>query len=819
MRPNRRAATLLLLSLAGSAGGCQSCRSDPEPAATGAGAEADEGPKTADGRPALPRLEDHHPELVPLIQSKLSQLGDAHDPPVVHRGPDGAPKYTNRLVLERSQYLRDYTHQPVDWLPWGRDALRIAKYRSHPILLQIGAGSCHACRARARDFEDEELAAFINGWFVPVRVDLGERPDVARLYRRAAERLIGASGLPLTLLLTPHGDPLFAEVDLPARDEGDRKGLFTVLREAQARWASDRTAFRREAEEVSRALRSEALPPTRPAVPGPEVVRAGYEAIAATYDPDHGGFGDGDRTPSPPRLDFLLRYWRRTGDPRALDQVEGTLRAMANGAIHDHLGGGFHRAADRTWRRPIFEKTLPLNAQLAGVYLDAARALAESRGRDDARPRLRATTAFDAEVGLWSPADVVLRTLGFLERELQTPLHTYRSAVSADGRDAAGDRVEGLPYTWTAAEVEAAVGDPRAAAVATSLLGLDDGAGTAGRAAPRWAPGRTRLEQALDAGPLDVAGFGALLDTLLEARATARPPADVDEMEIVGWNALAISALARAAGTRKDRLLAATLTAAQVIGHGQGRFRRMSRGFFEGERLDAGFLEDHALLIAAMLDLHEATGALQWLAEARRYQAWLDDHFAEASRHGAYYATADYHDELAVRLRPHVDGQVPAGNGVVALNLLRLADLTGDAAYREAAERVLVAFADGLREAPARSPSLLAALERYHGTPTAVVVAYPEDSRWRGGPTERDALRALQQAIQAVYLPNTTLHVIVGEPSAERVAATPLVRGKVARGGEPTAWICRERRCGPPLTDPARVRAALTGLRRPPLAE
>jgi uncharacterized protein YyaL (SSP411 family) len=677
-----------------------------------------------------------------------------------HRLPDGTPRYTNRLVLERSPYLLQHAHNPVNWYPWGEEAFAVAARESKPVLLSVGYSTCHWCHVMEEEsFDDEEIAALLNARYVAIKVDREERPDVDGVYMEAVQRLTGGGGWPLTVWLTPSRLPFYGGTYFPPRDgeRGRGPGFLRVLRTIADTFAAKPDAAALQAAELAVQLRDAAVPPPGDA-PGAGVIRGAVDALARGFDREWGGFGRAPKFPRPSTLELLLRYHRRTGDADALVMVTTTLDRMARGGIHDQLAGGFHRyATDARWRTPHFEKMLYDNAQLAVVYLEAFQAT----GRADF-------------------ADVARATLDWMARDMSAPAGGFHAATDADSPGG-----EGHFFTWAPDEIDAVVGAESGRLVRTWF---DVSAPESVLWRPRELAGvAAELEVSPEALARTVA---AARPALLAARAR-RPPPATDEKILVAWNGLALSAFARGALVLDDRrYLAVARSTATLVLDRLRRHGRLLHSLTGGEAGGAAFLDDYAFLIAGLLDLFEADADPRWLRDALALQRQLDADFLDAAA-GGYFFTAAAHETIIRRDKPSEDNAMPAGNSVAALNLLRLAELTGEAAYDARAAGVLRALGPAVTRAPLASPRLLVAVDWHLDRPKEVLVVGDDDAR------------PLLDVIRRSFVPN---RVLVAAPTAEArslAAVVPLLAEKSALGGRATAFVCEAGRCDLPTSDPA----------------
>ena len=714
-------------------------------------------------------------ELRSSLAAALNAKPAEYEPRTFHLRPDGSPLYTNRLILESSPYLLQHAHNPVDWRPWGDEAFEAARKLGRPVLLSVGYSTCHWCHVMEREsFEDLEIATYINANYVAIKVDREELPDVDAVYMNVLQMLTGGGGWPMTIVLTANRQPVFAGTYFPARD-GDRgagTGLLTVLTTLRDRFAREGDAMAREAASVSRRLQAASAPRPPGDLPKAGVMTAASRELSTTFDTLFGGFGRAPKFPRSVTLEFLLRYHRRTNDAGALHMVVYTLERMAAGGMRDRIGGGFHRyATDARWLVPHFEKMLYDNALLAVAYLEGYQAT----GRRD----------FLA---------VANETLDYVAREMTDATGGFYSATDADSEGPAGVDEEGRFFTWTPAEVREVVAREDVDLVLQAYGITEAGNFENGRSIVHAASGLDGVARKLGI-PLDAATrkLEAARAGLYRARAGRAAPARDDKI-ISGWNGLMISAFARGALVAGDadyaeraRAAGAFVVTRMVDGDG-----RLARIWKDGHARHAGVLDDYAFVIAGMLDLFEASAEPRWLEAALRLQQRLDDDFADPA--GGYFLTAKGHDPLLVRLKPDYDSALPAGNSVAVLNLLRLAELTGNDGYRQAAEKTLRAFAQPLAERPSSLPRMLCALDWYLDKPKEIVIVLPD--------YETEVSRFVRR-LGEMFLPNRTLVVAGHGAHAKRISElVPLAEGKDIIEDVTTAYVCENRVCKKPTSDP-----------------
>jgi uncharacterized protein YyaL (SSP411 family) len=741
---------------------------------------------------ALPGAPEAEPDLIERFEQAARKRGDAYRPRTRHLGPDGRAKYTNRLFLETSPYLLQHAHNPVDWHPWGDEAFEKARRLRRPVFVSIGYSTCHWCHVMEEEsFEDEEIARFLNEHYIAVKVDREERPDVDAIYMKAVQGFSGRGGWPLNVWLTPDRKPFFGGTYFPPRDGrfGPGTGFLEVLRALSDAWDSQAADVEEICEKATEFIRRSLSPEGGVDLPGAGALTEAGRMCRALYDPEHGGAAGAPKFPSQLPIRFLLRYHRRTGDRTYLGMAERTLEAMAAGGIFDHAGGGFHRySTDRKWLVPHFEKMLYDNALLALAYLEGYQAT----GRDDF-------------------ARVARETLRFLERDMTSPEGAFCSATDADSPGEGGRREEGAFFTWTPAEIEAALG-PERARIVCRYFGVAPGGNFEGRSILH-APASTE-DVAREFG-IPEAELAAVVAEAKEDlyRARSRRPAPIrDEKVLTAWNGLAVSAHARAGAVLGDpRYVERGCRAARFLLANSFRDGRLCRTWKDGEAGRPGLLDDHAFLVAGLLDLYEAAADISWLEKAVALDAVIEERFEDKAG-GGFFLAGDGGEELLVREKPLYDGAEPSGASVAVLNLLRLHEFTEKPRYRERAERALRYAAPTLAGNPLSLSEMLLALDFFLDEPKQVVVVLPRD----GGMEEAASLLS---ALHGVFAPNRTLSVVREGAEQEKAARiVPAAGGKTAAGGRATAYVCEGRACMAPTADPDELKAQVRSVRRLPPA-
>jgi len=645
----------------------------------------------------------------------------------------------NRLANATSPYLLQHRENPVDWWEWEPAAFESARERDVPVLLSIGYAACHWCHVMAHEsFEDADVARVVNAGFVPIKVDREERPDIDAVYMAATTATTGHGGWPMTVLLTPDGDPFYCGTYFP------RTHFLQLLAAVSEAWRTRREQVLGSGAHIADAIRTATAPVTADAVTS-STLDAAVDTLGRGFDSVHGGFGAAPKFPPSMVLAFLLRHHGRTGDPVPLELVSRTCEAMARGGMYDQLAGGFCRyAVDAAWVVPHFEKMLYDNAQLARVYLHAWKANGSGLARR-----------------------IACETADFIVHDLGTAEGGFASALDADT-----DGVEGLTYAWTPAQLSEVLGDEDGAAAARLLSVTETGT---------FEHGASTLQLKQD--PVDPRWWSDVRARLLTARA-ARPQPGRDDKVVTSWNGLAIAALAELGATVGEsryveaaQRCAAFLIEVHLV---HGRLRRSSRHGAVGGA--AGVADDYGNLAEGLLVLHQATGGARWLEAAGRLLDVALERFG--TREGGFHDTAD--DAEALFARPHSasDNAEPSGQSSLAGALLSYGALTGSARHLEAASAAVDAGGAVAGRDPRFGGWTLAVAEARAAGPLQVAVVGT-------GP----AAEELSRAARASLSPGLVL--VAGEPDAPGI---PLLADRPLVGGEPAAYVCRGFVCDRPVS-------------------
>ncbi len=685
-------------------------------------------------------------------------------------------EHTNRLSKEQSPYLLQHAHNPVDWFPWGEEAFAKAAREDKPVFLSIGYATCHWCHVMEREsFEDEEVARLLNQSFVAIKVDREERPDIDGVYMTVCQMLTGAGGWPLTIIMTPEKKPFFAATYIGKHAAHGLMGMMDLLPRIAELWKNHRGKLAESAEKVTEGLRRHSAASQSGAVEE-GLLRETYKNFAATYDAEYGGFSRAPKFPVPHNLMFLLRYWKRTGEPGALAMVEKTLTAMRHGGMYDQIGFGFHRySTDRRWLVPHFEKMLYDQALLAIAYTEAFQVT---------RNPLFARTAGE--------------TLSYILRKMAGPEGAFYSAEDADS-----EGVEGKFYVWRTSEVTGALGVEEGGLINGLFHMREDGnyADEAGGALtgvniPHLPKTVEEYAALIDIDPMMLK---ARLETarirLFNAREKRVPPL-LDDKILTDWNGLALAALGMGARVFGDASFSReAVRAADFILH---TMRRPDGTLLHRCRKGAadipGNLDDYAFLTWGLIELYEAVFDPKYLLAAKELADTMLRLFADEA--GGFYFTPAGDEALLARRKEIYDGALPSGNAVAALNLLRLARFTGDESYARHADKVLAAFGGAFAKNPEAYSFSMIALDFSLGPCAEVVIVSPGDA---------EHAAALLKPLHVPFAPRQIVLFAGKDEAAKLAAIAPYTKGLAPVDGEAAAYVCRNFTCAMPVTDPVKM--------------
>jgi uncharacterized protein YyaL (SSP411 family) len=726
----------------------------------------------------VPESQPAAPAYSATMRARLDQAlrarGSDYKGRTRHHLPDGSPRYTNRLLLEKSPYLQQHAHNPVNWYPWGPEAFAEARRLNRPVLVSIGYSTCHWCHVMEEEsFESIEVAKVLNANFIAIKVDREARPDVDSIYINAIHAMGERGGWPLNMFVTPEGLPFYGGTYFPPEDRAGRPGFVRVLNQLSEAYRKDLDSIQTNAQaiavELKRKLEGDAA--TQSLALGDAQLARAVAYYKQTADREWGGVGRQTKFPSSLPIRLLLREWRRNQDADAMALVRLTLDRMASGGIHDHLGGGFHRySTERRWLVPHFEKMLYDNALIAVFYLEAFQATAEP-----------------------SYENVVRDVLDYVLAGMTNERGGFYSATDADSLGPDGESEEGYYFSWTLDEVSTALGaeDARLSIAWYGMVGVGPLEGR--NVLHTW---QDRSKVAADLG-LTTTDFDRRLASararLLAVRAKRVPPLR-DEKILVAWNGLMISSLAKAGFVLDEaRYVDAASKAAGTILDSMRRKGRLSRVSLHGEVGGPAFLEDYAFLIAGLLDLYEATGLPRWIEAALSLQQVQDEFYLDAAG-GGYYRTANDGEVLLAREKPIADGAIPSGNSVAASNLSRLSALTGNPEWGERFALLCSSFGPALERSTGRVATLLETISDREVGLREVVLVEPETG---GDPS------AMLAPLRKLFAPNrVVIRTREGKTAAALAKRLPIVGSKSAIGGKTTAYVCENRVCQFPTNDP-----------------
>ena len=692
------------------------------------------------------------------------------------------PMHTNRLIEEKSPYLLQHAHNPVNWQPWGKEAFEEAKKTNKPIFVSIGYSTCHWCHVMEREsFENEEIAKILNENFVCIKVDREERPDVDRIYMTYVQATTGGGGWPMSVWLTPELTPFVGGTYFPPDDRYGRPGFATVLNRISEAWRRDHDRIVKSSSELIGKLRQETeVAGGNGAVVSKDVLQSGFFIFRRTYDERRGGFGDAPKFPRPVTFNFLLRDYARTGNKEALDMVVHTLRAMAKGGVNDQLGGGFHRySVDGAWFVPHFEKMLYDQAQLAISYLEAYQITGDRDLADSAR-----------------------RIFDYVLRDMSSPEGAFYSAEDADSvSDPAKpeEKGEGAFYIWPQSEIESVLGEKAAKSFCFAFGVKPDG--NVDHDPQHEFTGRNILFQAhsveetaaqFKVSVEEIAASLADSRNKLLARRSGRVRPHLDDKILTAWNGLMISALAKGgAALSEPRYTNAARRSADFILTKlyNPKTAVLMRRYRDGEAAIPGFLDDYAFFTQALLDLYEATFHLPDFETAIKLTEKQIELF-EDKEAGGFFSTAAGDASLVMRIKEDYDGAEPSGNSVAAGNLQRLAQMTGRKDLRESAARLLRAFASRVTASPVIAPQMLAAYDFSLSKPKQVILVDGEG---------RDALL---RELHTRFAPNKIALLVDAQSRAPLSAYLEVIATMTAKDGRATAYVCEDYTCQLPTADP-----------------
>lgn len=713
-------------------------------------------------------------------------------------------KYQNRLMYEKSPYLLQHADNPVDWYPWGEDAFERAKKEDKPIFLSIGYSTCHWCHVMEREsFEVPEIAAVINKYFIPIKVDREERPDIDDVYMAAVRAMTGRGGWPLTVFLTPEKHPFFGGTYFPPRGKWGSPGLVDIMNSIHESWTNNRDELIQSGASLTKLLRESVSQGKNEAVLTEAILQEAFHEFTRMYDSRYGGFGRSPKFPTSHNLSFLLRYWKRTKDAKALAMVEYTLAQMAKGGMYDHVGGGFHRySTDQEWQIPHFEKMLYDQAILARTYLEAYQITKNDFYSRIAREIL----------------DYVLRDM----RQTQGGFYSAEDADSFDPdeytqmtRDSSQrhEKKEGAFYLWRHDEINNILGrddaeifsyhfginpngnahaDPLGEFRGKNIIFIEK---DLSETANRFERQVSKIEESIQRSK----------GKLLAAR-NKRPRPHLDDKVLVDWNGLMIASLSFGARVLNEpRYQQAAEEAAQfILKNLIDKKGRLLHRYRDGDAAILGTIEDYAFFIHGLLDLYEATFQIEYLKQSIALAEDMVDLFWDDSD-GGFYFTADDAEKLLFRQKEIYDGAIPSGNSIAALDLVRLSHLTLQESWGDKLEALFKAFSAQIVSRPSSYAQMMTAFDFAVGPSNEIVIA---------ASLENKNVDEMVKEIYGRFIPNKVivLRPIDGQGAEAIIKISPFVRNQMPIEEQTTVYVCENHVCKLPIRELKKFQALLDSL-------
>jgi len=680
----------------------------------------------------------------------------------------------NRLAKEKSPYLLQHADNPVDWYPWEPEAFQKAEKENKPIFLSIGYSTCHWCHVMAHEsFQDPNIATLMNNAFVSIKVDREERPDIDMLYMSVCQMMTGSGGWPLTIIMTPDKEPFFAGTYIPRETRFGRQGMVELIPRINEIWSTRKDEVLDSASQITAALHDATLREQGEEL-NEEVLNLAYEQLRERYDNEYGGFGGEPKFPTPHNLLFLLRYWKRTNNGKALAMVEETLQALRCGGIYDQVGFGFHRySTDRRWLVPHFEKMLYDQALLSVAYLETFQA-----------------------TGNEEYAGTAGEIFTYVLRDMTGSEGGFYSAVDADS-----EGEEGKFYLWNYNEVKQIL-TPEEADFAVKVYNIENdgnfGDDISGNKIERniLHMAKTYREMACELN-MSVTGFHKTLESVrqkLLAQRNKRVHPNKDEKILTDWNGLMIAALAMGARVLNGPLYvnAAKNAARFIFSKMFSPDGQLLHRFYDGESAVDANLDDYAFLIQGLLELYETTFDVDYLKNALKLDEYLLRHFWD-DKNGGFFFASDVSEDLIIRQKEIYDGAVPSGNSIAMLNLLRLGRITGDSNFEQKASGLSRAFSKNVRNVPSAYAQLMVAVDFAVGPSYEVVIA--------GDQQDVDTKKMLQ-AIHWKFIPNKiVIFLPTGSDLSGISGISPFTKHQSTIDGKTTAYVCVDYKCKLPTTN------------------
>ncbi|MDK2827155.1 MAG: uncharacterized protein PWQ44_2335 [Methanolobus sp.] len=692
----------------------------------------------------------------------------------------------NRLKDEKSPYLLQHSKNPVDWYPWGDEAFKKAKEEDKPIFLSVGYSTCHWCHVMEREsFENDSVAELLNGSFISIKVDREERPDIDNIYMAVCQAITGRGGWPLTILMTPDRKPFYAATYIPRESRYGVPGMLEMLPAISRLWKSKRHELLDSAEAIIDAVSEDNREKNKDIrTVNKEFLRKTFDQLYSIFDEEYAGFGRAPKFPTVHNLTFLLRYWRRTGNALALEMVERTLEAMRMGGIYDHIGYGVHRySTDRQWLLPHFEKMLYDQAMMVITLSEAYQATANPEYKNTA-----------------------MEILSYLERDMTSPEGGFYSAEDADS-----EGVEGKFYLWTAAEIEEILGKEHAE-IFSKIFNVRNEGNFAEEHSNNLTGNNilytTESIQNIriwngEHGDYILRSIEKSRKKLFNEREKRVHPSKDDKI-LTDWNGLTIAAFSKAAQAfdNEEYTIAATKAVNFFMENLTDTDGKMKHRYRDGEVAIDAFLEDYAFFTWGLIELYQTTFHINYLEHALKLTNYLIAHFHD-KENGGFFHTSDEAEEMIFRSKEVYDGAIPSGNSVTAMNLLRLAKITGNPELEELAGRTLRVFAEKVKSAPAGYTQFMSAIDLALNGSVEIVIDGEKD--------DNDAMEIIS-FINERFIPEKVV-VLKDKNDADKIAGiAPYTKDMVMTDNRTTVHICQDHNCKLPYNDIEKIKEQIEAL-------
>ncbi|MFX0155717.1 MAG: thioredoxin domain-containing protein [Candidatus Hodarchaeota archaeon] len=674
----------------------------------------------------------------------------------------------NKLINEKSPYLQQHANNPVEWYPWGEEAFNKAKRENKPIFLSIGYSTCHWCHVMAHEsFEDEEIAELMNEVFVSIKVDKEERPDIDKIYMTVCQMMTGSGGWPLTIIMTPEKKPFFAGTYFPKQTRFGRIGLIDLIKRIKELWINQRNELLNSADQITFSIQN--IDQESPGEKFSEnILKKAFRQLSIQFDSVNGGFGDHPKFPTPQNLTFLLRYWKRTRDEKALEMVETTLQAMRMGGIYDHIGFGFHRySTDSKWLVPHFEKMLYDQALIAMAYIEAYQATKNDLYKKTAQ-----------------------EIISYVLRDMISPEGGFYSAEDADS-----EGEEGKFYVWSKEELEQTLKKDKIE-LAMKIFNIEE-AGNYFEEVTGKKTGKNilYLKKPIDIEIFEI--FEKIRLTLLQKRDKRIKPHKDDKI-LTDWNGLFIAALAKAAVAFQEKMYLdiAKKAVLFILSKLRESNNKLLHRYKDGVSEIQAYLTDYAYFIWGLIELYEATFEIFYLETALElYNIQIEDFWDDDI--GGFYFTAKNGEKLLTRQKEIYDGAIPSGNSIAMLNLLRLSYITGNYELEEKADILHRVFSNKIKANSLAYTQFLVAIDFAIGPSYSLVIA--------GDSGARETIE-LMKSIQKEYLPNKVIILRNTEENfSEMDKLSNFIQFFVKIEDKATGYVCINKTCKPPTSDPQKI--------------